>query len=185
MNATVPRGVALSLDFAKVRPLFAGHMSQLQVDGINRILAAFNAHGDGDKRHLAYLLATALHETDRTMAPIREYGLGKKHPYGHIDVSGKAPYGRGLVQLTWRENYLKADQELGLGGKLAADYDLALDPDISARVLVTGCLEGWFTGKTLGDFRTFREMRRVINGMDRAEKIAGYADVFLSAIGGA
>jgi len=172
--------------FAAVRStLCHGTMVQGQVDGINRILGAFASDGDGDNRHLAYILATAFHETDRTMQPIREYGLGRKHPYGKVDASGKAPYGRGLVQLTWRENYVKADRELGLDGRLAADYDLALDPEISARVLVRGSLEGWFTGKGLGSFKTFRDMRRVINSMDRADLIAGYAEKFLAALNAA
>lgn len=169
--------------FAAVRGrLFGGKLSQPQVDGINLVLGAFATDGDGDPRHLSYILATDFHETDRTMQPIREYGLGKKHPYGKVDATGKAPYGRGLVQLTWRENYVLADKKLGLGGKLAADYDLALDPTIAARVLVRGSLEGWFTGKGLGAFKTYRDMRRVINGLDRADLIAGYAEAFEAAL---
>ena len=174
--------MSAKLDFAQLRPLFGGGLTQPQVDGINHVLATFAVLGDGRLDHLAYLLATDFHETARTMQPIREFGLGRKHPYGVVDKTGKAPYGRGLVQLTWAENYQKADRELGLGGRLAKDYDLALDPDIAAKVLVKGCLEGWFTGKRLGDFVGFRDMRRVINGMDRADMIAGYAQAFRKAL---
>lgn len=172
----------LAIDFAAVKPMFGGKLSQGQVDGINHIVTAFNAHGDGLKWHLAYLLATARHETANTMQPIREYGLGKGHPYGKVDATGKAPYGRGYVQLTWDYNYKKADEKLGLGGKLAHDYDLALDPDIAARILISGCLQGWFTGKKLGDYASFKEMRRVVNGTDKSDLIATYANSFLRSI---
>jgi hypothetical protein len=181
MDASVPRGAALLLAFDLVRPMF-GKLSQPQVDGINRIVADFNAYGDGDRRHLAYLLATAKHETWNTMQPVKEVGAGKGHDYGRIDATGKAPYGRGYVQLTHAVNYQKADSKLGLGGRLAKDYDLALDPDIAARVLIRGCIEGWFTGKKLSSYSDFKNMRRVINGLDKADLIATYANSFLRAI---
>jgi hypothetical protein len=41
---------------------------------------------------------------------------------------------------------------------------------------------GTFTGRKLGDFATFKDMRRVINGTDRADMIAGYASKFLAAL---
>lgn len=180
--------------FDAARPLFGGKMIQAQVDGCKAIVAAWERYGDGNLQRLAYVLGTAFHETDKAMQPIREYGRGKGKKYGKVDATGKAPYGRGLVQLTWRENYVRADKELGLGGRLAADYDLALDPDISARVLIVGCLRGWFTGKDLDDYidgadesdeedaREFREARRVVNGTDRADLIASHALVFERAL---
>lgn len=183
-----------AIDFAKVRPLFGGKLKQSQVDGINGIIVAWDRYGDGNIQRLAYVLATAFHETAATMQPIREYGKGKGKKYGVVDKTGKAPYGRGYVQLTWRDNYLRADKELGLGGKLAANYDLALDHAIAVRVLITGCLKGWFTGKDLDDYidgidesdaedaREFRESRRVVNGTDRADLIAKQALVFEDAL---
>lgn len=171
-----------AIDFAKVRPLFGGKLKQSQVDGIVVTLNAWDRYGDSNVRHLAYLLATKKWETAHTMQPIREYGRGKGKPYGKIDSTGKAPYGRGDVQLTWRDNYVRADRELNLGGRLAADYDLALNPEIAVRVLITGSLEGWFTGKKLGDYSNFKDMRRVINGTDKAAQIAAIADGFLAAL---
>ena len=184
MDATVPAGAAPSLDFDKVRPIFRGTLTQGQVDGINGILAAFGAMGDGNHRHLAYMLATAKHETAHTMQPIREWGRGRGLPYGHKDATGQVPYGRGLVQLTWTENYAKADQRLGLNGALIKNYDLALDPDIAAEIMVRGMQEGWFTGKKLADYPDFLNMRRVINSLDQAQTIALYANTFLAAPGG-
>jgi hypothetical protein len=138
----------------------------------------------------AYVLGTVFHESAATMQPIAEYGHGAGHPYGVVDQSGKAPYGRGYVQLTWRYNYQKADDALGLGGRLLANYDLALEPDIAAKILVNGMVGGWFTGKSLDAYigpvqHDFMAARRIINGTDRAALIAGYADQFLAALKGA
>ena len=168
--------------FAAVRPLFGGALSQKQVDGMNLILDAWDRFGDGNVKHLAYILATVKWETANTMQPIREFGRGKGHAYDKPDETGKAPYGRGLVQLTHRANYVKADMELGLRGRLAENYDLALDPEISARILIAGMLEGWFTTKKLSDYDNFKDMRRVVNGTDKAQMIADYADTFLEAL---
>lgn len=172
--------------FAAVRAKpFSGTLSQPQVDGLNTLRSA--GIGLTVPAQLAYVLATAYHETAHTMQPIAEYGHGKRHDYGKVDSSGKAPYGRGYVQLTWRMNYIHADAELGLGGKLAADYDLALEPDIAAKIIVLGMVNGWFTGKKLNDYITpdhadFFDARRIVNGLDKAALIAGYAGYFLAAL---
>jgi putative chitinase len=56
--------------FASVRrSLFGGTLSQAQVDGLNAVLSAFARHGDGDKRKLAYALATKFHEVGAAMVP--------------------------------------------------------------------------------------------------------------------
>jgi hypothetical protein len=173
--------------FDSVRPLFGGSLSQPQVDGMALIAQAWDKYGDGDTAKLAYVLATAFHETAQKMQPLREYGKGKGKKYGKPDETGKAPYGRGHVQLTWRENYVNADKKLKLGGKLAADYDLALDPTISVRVLITGMIEGWFAGKKLGDYihgdvMDFVGARRIVNGTDKATLISEHARTFLKAL---
>lgn len=172
--------------FAAVRAKpFGGTLSQPQVDGLNVLLTT--GAGLTVPAQLAYVLATAYHETAHTMQPIAEYGHGKGHPYGKVDNSGKAPYGRGYVQLTWRPNYVRADAELGLAGKLAADYDLAMQPDIAAKIIVMGMVKGWFTGKKLNDYigpdhADFYDARRIVNGLDKAALIASYAEDFLAAL---
>ena len=115
-------------------------------------------------------MATIQHETAATFKPIAEYG-GAKQRY--------APYyGRGYVQLTWKYNYAKYSD------KLHQDYvsnpDQVMQPDVSLFVIVDGMKNGVFTGKTLGDYISgshvdFVNARRIINGTDRAELIAGYA----------
>lgn len=162
---------------------FGGVMSQSQVDGIDTILAEWRKSGSGIDEQLAYVLATVHHETAATMQPITEYGSEsylKAKPYW--------PYvGRGYIQLTWRSNYAKADEKLGLGNELVVNPDKALDHNIAAQVLVHGMRDGWFAGKKLSDYITptkcdFFNARRVVNGTDRAQMIANSAKNFLAAL---
>lgn len=167
--------------FAKVRSAF-GPLRQAQVDGFNTLLDAMKAW---PVAYTAYGLATAWHETAHTMQPIAEYGKGTGRPYGKPGRNGgQIPYGRGYVQLTWDENYERADRELGLNGALIADYDKAMEPDIAAAIMVRGMQEGWFTGKKLSNYLPgdYINARRVINGTDRSALIAGYARVFEKAL---
>ncbi|WP_409526887.1 hypothetical protein [Rhizobium sp. G21] len=67
-------------------PLFGGRFAQPQVDGIDAILDAWDEQGLSDARWLAYMLATAYHETGRRMEPVEEnlnysaVGLRKTFP---------------------------------------------------------------------------------------------------------
>ena len=175
-----------------VRKLFGGSLTQAQVNGIETILAASEGLPIG---HRSYLLATARHETADTMQPITEYGGRKyfdKYDTGKLakalgntpekDGDGYRYRGRGYVQITGRANYAKAGKKLGVD--LIGNPDAALNPDIAARILVRGCSEGWFTGKKLDDYLPddFRNARRVVNGTDKAELIAGYAIEFGKAL---
>ena len=175
-----------------IRPMFGGALKQSQVNGIETILAASDGLPIG---HRAYLLATAKHETADTMQPITEYGGRKyfdKYDTGKLakalgntpdkDGDGYRYRGRGYVQITGRANYAKAGGKLGVD--LIGNPDAALNPDIAAQILVRGCSEGWFTGKKLDDYLPddFRNARRVVNGMDRADLIASYAVEFGKAL---
>lgn len=170
--------------FAAVRKV-TGPLDVEQVDIINRLL---NAAAHWSVGWLAYGFATAWHEA--RLKPIEEWGRGKGHKYGVINDTGKAPYGRGLVQITWHRNYEVMDAALGLGGRLVEDYDLALDPEIATKTLVVGMQRGLFTGKSLGTYippglgkhDEFVDARRIINGTDRAEAIASIADEFKGAL---
>jgi putative chitinase len=176
--------------FDAIRHQFGGKMTQAQVEGCEALIRAT----DGlPLAWRAYLLATAFHETARTMQPITEYGgrqYFNKYDTGSLakalgntpaaDGDGLKYRGRGYVQITGRANYAKAGKALGL--ELIADPDLALVPDYAAKILVRGCAEGWFTGKSLGDYREYRDMRRVVNGTDKADEIARYARAFAGAL---
>jgi putative chitinase len=174
------------------------HLDQGQVDGFEAILNGWEARGGGDTRHLAYMLATAWHETATTMQPVHELGGPKylaKYDTGKLakalgntseaDGDGAMYCGRGYVQLTGKANYTKAGK--ATGKPLVKQPDLAMDPSVAAEVMFSGMAEGWFTGKKLSDYFDADTCdadgaRRIINGTDCAGKIAGYWDVFIEAI---
>lgn len=170
--------------FAAVRAI-TGPLDQVQVDTINRLLAGAS---HWSVSWLAYGLATAWHEA--RFKPIPEWGKGKGRSYAKPGKYGQSQYGRGLVQLTWDFNYEWADKALGLNGSLLRNFDRALEPDIAARILVLGMETGAFTGKNLrkylsgevGTLPQFREARRIINGLDKADLIAALAEKFQAAL---
>lgn len=175
--------------------LFYGKLTPDQVAGMEALLDAFTA-ARWPTSYAAYGLATALHETARTMQPIAEYGRGKGKKYGKPSIyDGQVAYGRGYVQLTWADpdgidNYAKADSALGLGGALLKDFDLAMRPDIAAQIMVRGMDEGWFTTRANKHYlnRTppdYVGARKIINGTDKDTLIAGYAREFEAALRGA
>lgn len=172
-----------------------------EVNGCEAILAA--CAGKFPASWTAYALATAYHETAGTMQPIKEYG-GEAYFRRMYDIQGERPAkarelgnlqpgdgaryaGRGYVQLTGRANYAKAAGKVG--APLVDDPDLAMQPAIAAKIMVDGMRDGWFTGKTLNDYipatptrQHFTNARRIINGTDKADQIAGQAQVFFAAL---
>jgi putative chitinase len=166
---------------------FDGVLSQPQVDGVNDILDVYEAKYSGLLlTQLAYVFATDFHETAYTMQPIEEYGKGEGYPYGEPDpVTGETYYGRGYVQLTWKENYDKAGDELDVD--LVYYPERALKPLIAAQVIFEGMICGWFTGVCLEDYindtqTDYYNARRIVNGTDRADTIKGYAIAFENAL---
>lgn len=185
--------------FDSLRISLGGKLSTAQVKSINNIL------DEGSRllpnvQALAYLLATAFHETGHTMLPVEEYGKGKGFDYGKFLDMGTGPgkrvpykginqlfYGRGYIQITWLTNY----RNLGriLGKDLVNNPELALDPTIAIDIAIQGMLRGYFTGRRIKDFFPNAKgindplnARRMINGMDCAQRIAGYYKIFLIAL---
>jgi len=167
--------------------LFSGSMSQKQVDGQNALLD-YGEMLAWDDRWLAYLLATTYHETALTMQPIAEYGKGKGKPYGQpAGPYNQVYYGRGFVQLTWYENYQKQDVKLKLNQQLVKVADTALDLQIATQIIFGGMQDGDFTGVGLGKYindqqTDYYNARKIVNGLDQASTIAGYAVRFTNAI---
>lgn len=145
------------------------------------------------RNECAYALATAYHETAAMMQPIYERGprgyFNKYEPGTGIGArlgnsvkgDGFLFRGRGFVQLTGRANYARAAKELNLD--LVRQPDLALVDVNAAEILVLGMIEGWFTGNKLADYidikhSDFINARKIINGLDCADKIAGYARTY-------
>lgn len=169
--------------FAGIRSGF-GSLSQDQVTALNALLDAIEADAEmTDLRWVAYALATVRHETANTYRPIAEYGHGHGRPYGHKDAeTGRVYYGRGFIQLTHRENYKKLGDLLGVD--LLHDPELALEINTAYQILSLGMRNGLFAkGQTLGryihdDVCDYLHARKIINAMDKAELIAGYATTF-------
>ncbi len=176
-------------------------LEQGEVDGCEDILKAFAGH---KMSWAAYALATAYHETAGTMQPIRERG-SRSYFMRLYDVTGKNPAraramgnteegdgalynGRGFVQLTWKSNYEKARRATGVD--LVKNPDLAMTRELAAEIMLNGMVKGWFTGKGLADympdvegsFHQFTQARRIINGTDKAQKIAREAQAFQYAL---
>lgn len=176
--------------FAAVRTSF-GKLKQKQVDGFNVLLEATT---DLSISKRAYILATAWHESAATMQPIFERGprkyfdmyeppSAKARRLGNtIKGDGYKYRGRGYVQITGRANYHKASEVTGVD--LVAFPDMALEAPVAAQIIVSGMTKGWFTGKKLGDYPAsqFRDMRRIVNGLDKADLIARHAVKFESAL---
>lgn len=183
--------------FAALRaPLFNGAFTSDQVAGIDAILDEAE-HRKTPRDRLAYMLATTYHETAATMEPIFERGprayFNKYEPTTKIGrelgntVTGDGYRfrGRGYVQLTGRRNYRKASEELGFD--IVASPQRALELGVAASIMFLGMTEGWFTGRKLddyikGDKCDYVNARRIINGTDKAQKIAGYAEAFAKAL---
>jgi len=138
------------------------------------------------RNQAAYVMATAFWETARTVHPVKEaYWLNNAEAWRKRNLRYYPWYGRGYVQLTWERNYIHAGKQLGLD--LTTNPEAVMKPDVSAKILVTGSLEGWFTGKKLGDYITlqksdFKGARRIINGTDKAAAIATIARAYDTAL---
>jgi len=189
--------------YASIRAakLLGEGLDQSEVNGCDAILHA--CAGVYPLSWTAYALATAWLETAGTMQPIKEYG-GHAYFKRMYDIEGERPAkarelgnltpgdgarycGRGYVQLTGKANYLRAQEKLGQ--PLVTNPDLAMEPTAAASIMVRGMAEGWFTGKRLADYipalasrQHFKNARRIINGQDRADDIAGAAVSFQEAL---
>lgn len=176
------------------KSLFKKGFNQKQVNNINLIYNTCIQHGVKDKKQIAYIYATIYHETAATMQPIAEYGSDKylsKYDTGRLaknlgntavaDGDGQKYKGRGFSMITGLDNYKKFSRILGID--LVKNPDLALDALIAAKIIVLGMRDGYFTGKKLADYinsttKNYYSARRIINGLDKATLIAGYAVEF-------
>lgn len=185
--------------------LFDGSLKKKQVQGLTGLLDYWEQnHAEKDDRWLAYVLATAHHEVDRKMQPIKEYG-GDSYFFRMYDIAGERPkvakslgnlakgdgvtfHGRGFVQITGRYNY--ADWENRLGTDLTSSRskaDKVLNLARATEILFEGMILGTFTGKKLSDYlinvkQDWEGARRTVNGRDKKALIASYAKQYYAAI---
>jgi hypothetical protein len=181
---------------------------------MNIILDTWDKSVFDDLRWLGYMFGTAYHETAATMQPIKEYGgydyfermygpNGRRpdtaRRMGNVNPGDGAKYcGRGFVQNTWHNNYKRAGELTGVD--LVNNPDLAMQPDIAAKIMFAGMTDAKiifedfsddqnfsFTGKTLEDYfndttEDWYNARRIINGTQAAAMIAETAKDFYAAL---
>jgi hypothetical protein len=159
--------------FESVRRKF-GPLSQPQVEGFNKILDEWERRKLLDLHWLAYILATAWHESAHTMQPVREMG-GEEY----LRTKPYYPWvGEGLIQVTWEKNARKFGA--------TAPGQLMQWP-IALLALFDGMIQGMFTGDRLGEhfhggIVDWHNARKIVNGLDQADLIAGYGKAFFVAL---
>lgn len=186
--------------FAAIRgELFDGALKPGQVYNVETLLDAI-VKADWPLSHAAYAMATSHHESAR-WTTLKEMG-GTTYFHRMYDKAGDRPkvaatlgntmpgdgarfFGRGFVQLTGRTNYRKAGKQVGVD--LEKDPDRAAEPALAARILIWGMETGAYTGKANRDYLNksppdYAGARRIINGTDKANLVAGYARAFEKAL---
>jgi predicted chitinase len=154
---------------------------------VRAIIKEAHRQGISSNNQIAYIIATVQHETAGTFKPVEEAFYLRSGADKHRKKLKYFPfYGRGYVQLTWGYNY-KAYKTL-TNLDLLKDPDLALKPDVALFILIDGMKRGVFTGRNLDDYIfgrqiDFRNARRVINGLDKADEIQKIAEAWQSDLG--
>ena len=181
---------------------------QKLIENINKFYADNDSY-TANVYQLAYMLATARHETYHF--PSGEYFSEKPEvgPVSYFDKydpvladtparrerarlngntvegDGYKYRGRGCVHLTWKKNYQKAKDNIGVDfvsfPERAADFDYAVS------IMIWGMRDGVFTGASLNDHINkssvnYVSARKIINGSDAAALIASYAEKFQSIL---
>jgi len=165
--------------------VFGTRLTQGQVDGTEALLDVMEGWS---LPHVAHVLAEVYHETGRGMMPVKETvfpGHKDKNPSDaevirRLDRAWargqltwvKEPYwrdgwfGRGQIQITWEDNYVKASALTGVD--LISHPEKALDLKISAKIAAYGCQAGMFRGRKLSDYDGLpyrhADARNIVNG---------------------
>jgi putative chitinase len=163
------------------------------IQGLTALLAALGQDSEvADVRWAAYMLATVKHECANAWQPVTERGstsyfdkynagtaigarLGNTQP-----GDGFRFRGRGYVQITGRINYGSLGKALHMGAQLLDNPELTLKPETAYAIMSYGMRHGAFTGRRLAQFfnstqTDYLNARKIINGLDQAPKIQGYA----------
>jgi murein DD-endopeptidase MepM/ murein hydrolase activator NlpD len=172
-------------------PGSSGPLSANAEDSVKLIVAECQRQGVTNPQQIAYILATAQHESDQ-FKTLEEYADGSAYE-GRSDLGNTQPgdgvkfKGRGFVQLTGRVNYDKYSKIVGKD-LINNPELLQQDAGLSAFVLVHGMMNGAYTGASLSDYTDasgnvdFNGARAIVNGNDRASLIAGYAQDWLKKV---
>lgn len=165
--------------YAVVRPsMFAGKLTQAQVEGMEAIFNEWDKTGQSDPRWLAYIFSTAHHETGARFAPVEEnlnYSakrLTQVWPSRFPSIAVAQPYANNPEKLAnkvyggrmgntepddgWRYRGRGFVQVTGKDNY--AKYGLSDNPDAAshneaaAHIIVDGMINGRFTGLLLRAF---------------------------------
>lgn len=177
--------------------VFGKSLSVENVLGTEAILDAAIKYHVADPEHVAHIMAHVYRETGGYMMPIKETVMPyhkDKNPTDATVINRldsafakgqlkwvKTPYwrkgafGRGQIQITHHDNYVKLGSAIGVD--LASDYNKALDLENSAAIAVVGMVRGLFTGKKLSDYKFPDSLnnkpqthpRRIVNGVDGSD----------------
>ena len=171
-------------------------------DGLGLLLDDFEGDaGFTQIRDVAYVLATIRWETGEGFQPVKEKRASREKNPRLWEIQNRywssGFFGRGYVQITWEDNYRRASERLAgtsftvssgaltmQDDTLVNQPDLVLHPAIAYAITARGMREGWFSGKKLSDFIQdgkpphYVNARKIINGLDHAQTIAGYASAF-------
>ena len=145
-------------------------LTYTQKNALENIFTGIEEYCENDKSYvcslkkIAYMLATAKHETGHTFEPITERGnrsyFNKYDPVltntperrkRAIEMEntqqgdGFKYRGRGYVQLTWKKNYRKSGEYLKKD--LVNNPELALDQKNATKIMIYGMETGMFTTK--------------------------------------
>ncbi len=195
------------------RAPFGGSLSTAQVAGMAAVIDRWERLRLTDLRWLAYMLATAFHETQAAMQPVRENmnyttaaQIRKTWPTRFPTIASAEPYERQPRKLA---NFVyggrlgnvgpddgwiyRGDGLPQLTGKAHfAKFGVApgMDLPTSVRVMFDGMIGGLYTGQKLSQY--FSAMaddpvraRAIVNGSDKAKLIASYHRAFLDALNAA
>jgi predicted chitinase len=158
-----------------------GRLTQTQVRRIDALLDGIEERKIPSDQ-AAYIIATAFHETD-SFRTLNEYASGAayegRRDLGNTQVGdGRKFKGRGYVQITGRRNY--ADWAKRLNVDFIKYPERVLELKHAVPIIIEGMRLGTFTSRRLSSFftkdkRDWINARKIVNGMDRAAIIAGYA----------
>ena len=190
-----------AIDFEALKSSLGNYKTNAQ-GGIDRILV-YAARYALSQEQLAYVLATVYHETAGWMQPLREgatrYGpvytdaqaraaVAAIYAKGIITTNYALPhpktglsyYGRGLVQITWYDNYAK----FGIADHpdKALEWETALD--ITFRGMVDGMFRKGYALSMIKSSADWYNARDIINGDKRKNgtKVANLAAAFYAAL---
>lgn len=140
------------------------------------------------RKQMAYVLASVRWESydykkDIYFGPLKEQRASQARQPKLYELQNRywlsGYYGRGPIQLTWKNNY-KLFEKL-TGADLVNNPDLLLtDLRLGYQVTILGMTKGLFTGHKLSDYINSKECdylnaRKIVNGLDKAEEIKSYA----------